>query len=264
MKPKLLPVAMHLRHRRSLRPRFALRRFACGLGALLVCSVTLHAAPTIQVGSTNVPRGANFEVPLIINTQADVLGAYTVVLSYDTNILACTGITVVSNELAAATRFNIGTPGEIRLIGQNLRSLTSPTGTVAVAQISFRTGAASGKSVLRFETIEILDANAAALKATGVDGIVTVEGDEDGAAAPHTSDAYPGILNGRVVNVSGRSIEQLAPWSGPSSGSDWKNHGAYVVALRRASEGFLKAVPIPRARAKGILTEAESSVCGRR
>jgi len=69
---------------------------------------------------------------------------------------------------------------------------------------------------------------------------------------------------GAVVNEHGCSIEQLVPCEGPTSGSTWKNHGEYVLAVARAAASFHSAGLITTKEKRAIIRAAIQSDCGRR
>lgn len=72
--------------------------------------------------------------------------------------------------------------------------------------------------------------------------------DLDGDGVLDADDACVPSSVGEVVNASGCGISSLCPCAHPDGGDKWKNHGAYVSCVARASEDFV---------AEGLMTEAE-------
>jgi hypothetical protein len=86
--------------------------------------------------------------------------------------------------------------------------------------------------------------------------------DEDGDGVANAADQCPGTAAGEVVDATGCSIPQLAPCAGPSPGTSWRNHGAYVSAVTSVAERFLAAGLITSAQKDAIVAAAAKSSCG--
>ena len=195
-------------------------------------------AATIQIGSSNVVSGDAFSVPLWIDSGTDALGCFLVDIAFDPSVLQITG---VEGEGAFSDGFlaNTNNPGQVIFLGLNLSSLTSPTGAVLVARLSFvAVGSPGSSSTLEFAGIPEI---------CNTDGI----------------DLPVSAMNG-IVNVRAPSIDQLVPCGGPATGGTWKNHGQYVAALTKAVELYYDEGLIEEAEKDAIIRRARHSDCGSR
>jgi hypothetical protein len=89
-----------------------------------------------------------------------------------------------------------------------------------------------------------------------------VDADSDGV--PDERDQCPGTGLGAMVDEHGCSIEQLAPCSGPPGGGGWKNHGEYVVAVKKVAEAFWTKGLITAEQRDAVVEAAAQSSCGKR
>jgi YVTN family beta-propeller protein len=87
--------------------------------------------------------------------------------------------------------------------------------------------------------------------------------DEDGDGVANGVDQCPSTAAGEVVDATGCSIPQLAPCAGPSPGTLWRNHGAYVSTVTYVAERFLAAGLITSAQKDAIVAAAAQSSCGK-
>lgn len=174
----------HDRHSVCTRP-LQLQR-ATPLGGFLALGVLLAGfalapamrAATVQIGSTNAVSGQPVTVPLSIFSGTTPLGGYSLDVNYDTNVLRIADVLGGANEFAGLPTFNTNTLGKVTLLGQNLGSLTSPTGLAIVAQFSFTSIGAPGSSatvqpvnILLFDT----DGNTNTLPVNAItNGTITV------------------------------------------------------------------------------------------
>jgi hypothetical protein len=104
-----------------------------------------------------------------------------------------------------------------------------------------------------------------ALIATPTSLVTTVERastDSDGDGVADANDQCPGSAGGDVTDANGCSIEQLIPCAGPSAGSSWRNHGAYVREVSRICNELLAAGIITQAEKDAIMAGAAGSTCG--
>jgi outer membrane protein assembly factor BamB len=96
------------------------------------------------------------------------------------------------------------------------------------------------------------------------DGVGDVcDPDVDGDGVDNANDACPASVQGQPVNASGCTIAQLVPCEGPlGSSTPWRNHRAYVSAVRETATLFYKSGLISRKELKAYVDEAEASSCG--
>jgi hypothetical protein len=83
------------------------------------------------------------------------------------------------------------------------------------------------------------------------------EGDCDGDGVPNKDDVCLNTAPGDIVDGDGCSIAQLVPCSGP-----WRNHRAYVRAVREQAFRFWRERRITAAERNAIVRRAEQSSCG--
>jgi hypothetical protein len=89
------------------------------------------------------------------------------------------------------------------------------------------------------------------------------DADADGDGVDNVADACPASVLGEPVNASGCTIAQLVPCEGPlGSNTTWRNHRAYVSAVRSAARLFYESGLISRAQLKAYVDDAEASSCG--
>lgn len=83
--------------------------------------------------------------------------------------------------------------------------------------------------------------------------------DSDGDGVPDYLDHCPGTPLESLVNSQGCTLEQLAPCDAP-----WKNHGAYMNALRQALESFVQEGLLDGAQSRALFESGAQSDCGKR
>ncbi len=89
------------------------------------------------------------------------------------------------------------------------------------------------------------------------------DADADGDGVDNETDACPASVLGQSVNASGCTIAQLVPCQGPlGSNTTWRNHRAYVSAVRDAATLFYRSGLISRTQLKAYVIEAQASSCG--
>jgi putative pyrroloquinoline-quinone binding quinoprotein/thrombospondin type 3 repeat protein len=90
------------------------------------------------------------------------------------------------------------------------------------------------------------------------------DADVDGDGVANGTDACPASVLGQPVNAGGCTIAQLVPCEGPlGSNTAWRNHRAYVSAVRETATLFYRAGLVSKAALKAYVDEAEASTCGR-
>lgn len=90
---------------------------------------------------------------------------------------------------------------------------------------------------------------------------VVLDTDDDGVL--DSSDQCPGTASGAVINGTGCAIAQYCPCSGPTPGTAWNNHGAYVSCVSHRATLFEQAGLISGAQHGAIVSAAASSGCGK-
>jgi hypothetical protein len=103
-----------------------------------------------------------------------------------------------------------------------------------------------------------LTANADQIDSDGDGSGDACDADDDSDGVADAADACPGTAPGAVVNGRGCSIAQLAPCN-----ANWRNHGAYVLAVTRAVALFVAARLITLHEGLRIIQAAATSSCGR-
>ena len=89
------------------------------------------------------------------------------------------------------------------------------------------------------------------------------DADVDGDGVDNDTDACPASVLGQPVNAGGCTIGQLVPCEGPlGSNITWRNHRAYVSAVRDAATLFYRSGLISRIQLKAYVDEAQASSCG--
>jgi hypothetical protein len=177
------------------------------IGICLTIETETFAA-TIEIGSTNVQSGTTFWVPVTVDSGTSPLGLIEMNIAYDSTVLQAVSASGVG--AFPGTLVNTNNSGVVRLFGVNTLSLTSPTGLVTVAQVEFKAIGASGtSSALSLNSVGLGDTDGIYFVVVAVDGLVM---------------------------VGARTVEQLAPCTGPPGGARWRSHGEYLQAVRDASE----------------------------
>ena len=213
------------------------------LGCILVgcCILSFSQAATISVGSTNISSGTAFTLPVTVDVGTNAFGCYLFGLNYDPSVLQVTAVTAAETFPNNVFLYNTNFHGYLVALGENLLSLTSPTGSMVVAYLSFLAIGAPGTTT----TLELAPGPVSPLEVCNTDGV----------------DLPVSAVNG-IVNVGFPTVDQLVPCAGPVSGGNWKNHGQYVVAVREVAEMFLAEGVFSEPEAKAIITRAAQSDCG--
>lgn len=87
------------------------------------------------------------------------------------------------------------------------------------------------------------------------------ETDKDGDGVPDGADACPYTDLGAVIDATGCSIADTCPcWVSPVT---WRNHGAYVSCVAKATDRFSTAGLISEGEAGAIVSAAAKSTCGK-
>lgn len=130
--------------------------------------------------------GRQFTVEVTIDVGARPLGAYSVVVGYDPAVLTIASVAAGSTaEFPRPPTTNTITPGTTNVAALQTASLTSPTGVVSVARITFNAVPTASTTASIGLTVEhLFDSNATPiLPATGTGCSVSVRG----AAPPPTT-----------------------------------------------------------------------------
>ena len=132
--------------------------------ATLGCPATVHAG-----------RQLGIEVAIDVGTTP--LGAYSIAVMYDPAVLTLVSVAGGSAaDFSGNPRTNTPTPGTTNLSAFQSASLTSPTGVVSVAMITFDV-AASATTAIGLTVKTLFDTNSVAiLPATGAGCSVSVTG----------------------------------------------------------------------------------------
>lgn len=142
--------------------------------ALFVCPAALSPAATISLPATNVPGGTTFEMPLVVDCGLTPLGRYDAIIGYQTSVVRFVSLAGGAGEFASPLS-NTSTPGAIALSDENLTSLTSPTGRVRVATLTFEAvGVPGGACAVGFAYADVLDVDGNGMPLSRVDGAVTI------------------------------------------------------------------------------------------
>ena len=92
----------------------------------------------------------------------------------------------------------------------------------------------------------------------------TCDLDVDGDGVANEADVCSSSLLGEPVEATGCTIAQLNPCAGPiGSNAAWKNHRAYVSAVKDTATLFHKLGLITKAQLKAYVDWADASSCGR-
>ena len=137
----------------------------------------------VKVAGTNVQSRETFSIPLTVDSGSQPLGRYEVELHFSTNVLRLLG--VFGQGFFANPIVNSNTPGRVSLSADNLTSLTSPSGLVAVADLSFRSvGSLNSSSPLTIHNSSVFNTDASSLVVTNFSALVQVDTDGNGNSVP--------------------------------------------------------------------------------
>lgn len=158
-----------------MKPMKNLLKTGC-LGGLAMWTCNLLAA-TVSLPSLSVGPGASFALPISVNTGASALGRYDFDVRYDPAVLQVSVVSGGSGEFSDPLFYSTNTVGRILLSDENLTSLTSPTGSNVVAQISFQViGGAGSTTSVYFASTALLDTDAVSLTATNAPAAIQIAG----------------------------------------------------------------------------------------
>ncbi len=147
--------------------------FLCCLVLSLVLGQTTQGGE-VRMSSTNVAGGQAFTLALSLDLENEVLGNYNIDVSFDTNIVE---VTNVVNEVSEVAEFqsNLGDPGVVHLLGQNLVSLTSPTGQIVLVTLHcVAIGAGGASSPVELTVLELVNTDALEIPFTTSNGVVNI------------------------------------------------------------------------------------------
>ncbi len=200
--------------------------------------LTLGAVqPTVSIGSPIVSQipGSMFTVPVFVNSGDAALGSYLLELSYDSTVVVVRafhpGTTAeFSSEVPLANPETFGT-GTTIFVGQQVSSLTSPTGLICVAEVAFDVlaDAAGRSSDLQLNAIRLKDTDAHnLLPAPVTKGHVEVSPDVD---ADGIADSWELMIVAFDPTLQG--IEDVGPdddYDGDGA-SNWKEYQSWTDPL---------------------------------
>lgn len=188
------------------------------IAILAVTSLVVPAA-TIQLPSLDVGVGSQFTLPVTVNSGSSALGRYDLEVRYNPAILAVTGVTGGVGEFAPPLFSSTNSSGRILLSDENLTSLSSPTGSITVAQITFSViGGASSTTSVYFASAALLTTDALPLSLTATPASIQI------ASLP------------AVVKIGGTNVGSLEPFSAPLTvDSGLQPLGRYEVELHFAT-----------------------------
>src|SRR5262245_12440027 len=122
-----------------------------GLTLVEVCRSYAGISPSAQVSincpGSAPPSGSMFTSEITINVGTRVLGAYNVSITYDSSVVTVASVAGgTTNEFSATPTTNDAdfSSGTTHVAGFNGTSLTSPTGVVSVAKVTFDAIGATG------------------------------------------------------------------------------------------------------------------------
>ena len=138
-----------------------------------------HAAQAALGCPGTVQAGAQFVTEVTIDVGTTPLGAYEIAVTYDPAVLTVASVAGGSTaQFSGSPTTNTPTPGTTNLSAFQSSSLTSPTGVVSVAMITFDVAAtASATTAIGLTVKTLFDTNSVAiLPATGAGCSVSVTG----------------------------------------------------------------------------------------
>jgi PKD repeat protein len=231
-------------------------RFRVWAGVLAAAIVAITVAvpvqsATVTIGSTNVINGATVAVPVTINNTSGALGDYAVTVSFDTNVVRFSGVSGGQGQFAAAPSVvTTNIPGQVRYVHQQTVSITAPTGTVLVSQLSFTAiGTSGSSSTLKLSNVSADNTDGQALPVSGLtDGAVQVGSavvapvaafgaDQTAGALPlpvNFTDTSSGIITSRTWDFGDGVTTNIG--SGIVSHT-YTQAGSYSVSLTVAGPG---------------------------
>ena len=227
--------------------RAGFRRAAfVAVGGFFLANAALSSAEaaTMQMGSTNVNTGASFTLSLTIDSGASVLGTYDATIAYDSSLLKVTGVTGGNaSEFSSVPTFNTNTLGSITLQGQNLTSLSTPTGLVSVARISFLSVGPAGTSALPLSSTDAFDTDGNPLTLGTVDGSVAILNPLTCSVTPSNAGVCAGSSQIFVATPSGGLAPYTYSWSnGPVTQSNTvSTTGTYTCTIHDANSSVAQA-----------------------
>lgn len=212
------------------------------------------AGATIQVGSASVTAGTTFTVPVIVNAGAIPLGGYTVAIGYDATLVKITGVTGGDAiEFSGVPLANTNVLGVVSIGGQNLSSLTTPTGLVSVARINFIANGPTGSSPLTLSSADAYDTAINTLTLSTGNGLVTILPPLSCEVTPSGAAICAGESQILVANPSGGLAPYSYAWSNDvlTQSNTVRSAGTYICTITDANHtttqcsGVLTVHPLP-------------------
>jgi len=231
--------------------------FILAVGCLLAIGGPSGVAATMQVGSATGSSNTVFTVPLLVDGGANPLGGYAVTIGYDATLLKITEITGGdASEFSDVPLFNTNTLGAVSMVGQNLSSLTTPTGLVSVAKLNFIARGPTGSSPLTLSSADAFDTAVNTLTLDTVNGLVTILPPLSCEVTPPGAAICEGEAQLFVANPSGGLAPYNYVWSnGPLTPSNTVSAtGTYTCTITDANHATTQC--------SGILTVNPASVGG--
>src|SRR5205809_4499706 len=163
-----------------------MRALVTTLGVVLTLGMALGGLPAESAAAqatlgcpATVQAGQQLGIEIAINVGTTPLGAYEIAVTYDPAVLTVASVAGGSTaQFSGNPTTNTPTPGTTNLSAFQSASLTSPTGVVSVAMITFNVAAtASATTAIGLTVQPLFDTNSTAiLPATGTGCSVSVMG----------------------------------------------------------------------------------------
>lgn len=206
------------------------------LAALLLFPATSAAradVTSLTVGSAAVPPGATVAVELVAEATAPGIGAYTVDVQYDPNLLTIVGCVPAASGLALCNP--VMSAGSVRFTGADAAGLT---GRVVLGGIVFTAGPGEGVSELSVKVVQLADPEPNAISVSPKNGSVTIRADIT-PSVPPTSTGGPTVFLASEARAGTTPEVQQANVAEPDSGQDSGGSGAGVWLLAAAGLLFV-------------------------
>lgn len=188
---------------------------------------------SLTIGSAAGPPGATVAVELVAEATAPGIGAYTVDVQYDPNLLTIVGCVPAASGLALCNP--IMSAGSVRFTGADAAGLT---GRVVLGGIVFTAGPGEGVSELSVKVVQLTDPAPNNISVSPQNGSVTVRADVT-SSVPATSTGGPTVFLASDARAGTTPGVQQANVAEPGSGQDSGGSGPGVWLLAAAGILFV-------------------------